>query len=163
MDFADILIVVGAVISMIVTAISKNAKKKAEAQHKHNPSLPQIEEFEEDQWEDPDYGRDVFGRPVYDGGEARKPEVAFTTIPTPTIVEQRELWSYDTQAINAINSTPEGSRKSKASKAKSSPKESQVSEYDSENGSNDHEFIKDFKLRDAIIYSELLKPKFKEY
>ena len=147
MDIGDIIIIAAAVIGTAVSAFSKNAKKKANA---GRPATPSDYEWEE-------------------SGES---EPEFESVLSPTdnyesiyqAESQPERWSYDRQAIEELASSPQVDDNYRKKKAAATPPTDNV--YDGLDKNKSHstaDAAKEFNVRDAIIYSELLKPKFKEY
>lgn len=152
MEFADIIIIVVAVISMIISAVAKSAKKKAEQQ----PGVPNADT----QWQDEyDEEREPYDQPVFAREEVRQEQPEYASV-----TEERELWSYDARAIDSLNLRAQPAKGGGKFRERH-PSEAAPNE---DAHSTDRDVSKEtpteaFNLRDAIVYSELLKPKFKEY
>lgn len=156
MDFADILIVIFAIIGAIVSAVAKkNAKKKTEVDQQSQP--PYFSWMEEDESAAEEYMKAIpkQSRELSMEAISQQSRELHTLESAP-----RRLWSYDQQAIaeaespNSVNDTH---------RPKRSQRNSDDNAYSVNEEGRKHDIIEDINLRHAIIYSELLKPKFKEY
>ena len=149
MDFGDIIIIAAAVIGMVVSAISKSAKKKAQS----NQPSP-VSEHEE--WYD-EYDEDT---------EQTSHSVVKEHEMHQSGRTESEYWSYDQQTLDEIESSPKINdtyRKKKPSKHETKPENSIYALDKNKPTANEGAGPGNFNLKDAIIYSELLNPKFKEY
>ncbi|MDL2320064.1 hypothetical protein LJC45_02905 [Alistipes sp. OttesenSCG-928-B03] len=174
-EISDILIIAMAVLFSIISAVTKSIRKKAEAAKQNEAELSQPQEEE---W--PDLHEQI--RPQ-DLGRERWEE------PLPEEITTSEPWSYDSEAVSGrplraganydmpvIEVVPQQTFMQTAFAESASSVAQSVSALEMEidckeqgGGLNEinsdelsSEFISGFNIRDAVIYSEIFKPKFEE-
>lgn len=143
MDAIDILIFALALIGMVVSAVTKNAKKKAQD---HKP-LPNFDQWSMD--EDDMYNK-------------TEPVIAYNV--EDPYDEEQTYWSYDKEAIKELESSAHVDDLNREHKHHVTD-DNAYKIKDDKNIADTGISLFDggVNLRDAIIYSELLKPKYKEY
>lgn len=149
MENSDILIYILAVIGVVVSAVVKSSKKKAEeARRLHRPGT---DDKSYDTYHVPDIKDVTHSRGGYQ----------------PQTTQAKTYWSYDQETINAHESSPridDINRRAMDSTAEEITMDGafdqSVNHVVPEISGFSH---RHFNLRDAIIYSELLKPKHEEY
>ncbi len=157
MDFTDILVVVVAIGGAILSAIAKNAKKKNTAAHSEEPeydSWTQEGEFEPGRYMEsvPEQGVELYTLETIPQQDRE-----LYTLETPS----RPHWSYDQQAVAETGPSQQVNDMFRPMHHISDP----VADINKERIADEPhgDLSGNINLRDVIIYSELLKPKFKEY
>ena len=160
MDFADILVVIFAIIGTIISAVAKSAKKKAAARQDTQPSSGSWVEVEEE-YEQPEYWQMVSeqGRESYKTEATSQRGRELYTLETPS----RQHWSYDQQSIAKAESSQQIDDAHRPKRDKHEVNDDIYSLHDEKTERKSHDALVNINLKDAIIYSELLKPKFQEY
>ena len=155
MDIGDILLIVFAIIGTIISAVAKSAKKKAEVAQDDQSAYDswlQEEEYEsnERQMRDQEQGR---------GAIPPQQDRELHALEAPA----REYWSYDQQVIAEPVSCHQVNDTNRPRRNMNDSKDGVYSIKEAEKEGEHFDGLNDVKLKDIIIYSELLKPKFKEY
>lgn len=151
MEISDILIFILAAIGVTISALTKNAKKKAEEARRLTRTQT-----------DTDTGQ--WGGGNYHTRDSEEITHSWDELHAPS-PQEKKYWSYDDETIKVQQTTP------RIDDSHRQPKHSKETRQSSFEDSTD-KVLPDatgkspsqrFNLRDAIIYNELLKPKHEEY
>ena len=146
----DIIVIILTLVLTVVAAINQSKKKKQQTQ--------QPESREPDFWEEILHGGKTFPQPVeveteYNDEPARKP--------FPEMAGKKQSMPYKKKAV--VNVSPasvpfrEGQRNEDVLRFSGAAEKSEASEVKTIAGSN---VLEDFSLKNAVIYSEILRPKY---
>lgn len=148
MDFTDILIIALAAVGAIISGITKSVRKKHESAQPANPTYEQW--TQEDGDENEEYREIVSPQGI--------------EMPYTLETESSAHWSHDRQAMVEIESLPQANDKYRQKRTTQHTKNSGYSSNEKKvEKVSYNDITENINIRDAIIYSELLKPKFKEY